>query len=186
MNRNKVLFFQQTTMARRIWTDGRRSQDQNPNPDSRKAGRASLQGCEFAKCQIGTLGKATFLPSARSGAVDKPFFFPSFPSFSQRVSRSEEKKMKLFAECQIITLDKHISLPSARQLHSANIFLCQVPSFAGRFFQSAECFFASFVECSYFAECFFRSTRQKACLPSARGNTLGNHQDTRQKACLRQ
>jgi hypothetical protein len=34
----------------------------------------------------------------------------------EKVSRSEEKKMKLFAECHMFTLGKHISLPSATGL----------------------------------------------------------------------
>jgi len=31
----------------------------------------------------------------------------------EKVSRSKEKKIKLFGECQIVTLGKHISLLSA-------------------------------------------------------------------------
>ena len=58
----------------------------------------------------------------------------------EKVSRLEEKKMKLFAECQIVTLGKHISLPSARQLHSANIFLCGVFFLVCRMSNFAECF----------------------------------------------
>ena len=43
----------------------------------------------------------------------------------EKVSRLEEKKMKLFAECQVITLGKHISLPSARL---CRVFLARLPS----------------------------------------------------------
>jgi len=79
----------------------------------------------------------------------------------EKVSRSKEKKIKLFIECQIVTLGKHISLPSARQLHSGNIFLCRVPFFTECFLSNlpsvelCRVFFASFAECIYFAECFF-------------------------------
>ena len=110
-----------------------------------------------------------------------------------RKSFKVRREKKLFAECQIVTLGKHISLSSARQLHySANIFLCRVPSFAECFFSSlpsvelCRVFFASFAECIYFTECFFRSTRQRACLPSVRGNALDKHKNTRQRVGLRQ
>ena len=95
-----------------------------------------------------------------------------------RVLGNYTRQTYFFAECQTITLGKHVSLLSAQ--------FCLV-----FFFQFAECrtllsVFASFAECNYFAECFFCSTRQRACLPSVRQIALVKTSCTRLTLCFRQ
>jgi len=87
------------------------------------------------------------LPSVLDLSTRQSFFFIFFFTFFSR------KKDFISLPSVFLTLDKS-SVCRVFFLHSANPF---------------------FVECFFFAECFYRSTRQRTYLPSARENTLGKH-----------